>query len=51
MYSEYSVVSVQKAENLCRVCVDLAFDASLNSPLQLYAQNKFAEVSFIFIVV
>ncbi|VDM46517.1 unnamed protein product [Toxocara canis] len=43
MYSEYSVVCVQKAQNLFAVCVKLAFDPSLQSSLQFLAQSKIAK--------
>uniref|UniRef100_A0A158R5J8 Huntingtin n=1 Tax=Syphacia muris TaxID=451379 RepID=A0A158R5J8_9BILA len=46
MYSEYSVLSVQKAEAVCKICVDLAFEPALNLPLQLCAQSKFLKDSY-----
>lgn len=50
MYSEYPVVSVQKAEAVCRIFVDLAFDLTLDISMQLQLQNKLAEVPlFIFL--
>uniref|UniRef100_F1KPL5 Huntingtin n=1 Tax=Ascaris suum TaxID=6253 RepID=F1KPL5_ASCSU len=43
LYSGYSVVCLQKAQNLFSVWVSLAFDPTLQSPLQFLAQSIIAK--------